>query len=267
MFGFAKVFALLWGGSMAGKADLQLVFIYLLAHANGAGVVEEHPTRIALLTGLPIERVRDALAVLEAPDPESRTEAREGRRIERTHAHRDWGWSIINHAQYRGLRDEETRRAQNRDAQQRHRERQQASAAVSHGQPKTEVRSQKSEGRGQTTPEAGEHSARSQDGSMHPSPLFILMPLVGNDLWYTVFEDDVAEWQALFPGVDVPQSLRNQAAWLHANETRRKTQRGIRRFITNWLTSDQNSGRCRRGSATGTTGAAAVAAFVNGAGK
>lgn len=97
-------------------------------------------------------------------------------------------------------------------------------------------------------------------------PVFIRMPVIG-DGEYPVTEKQVAEWAVLFPGVNVEQSLRNQSAWLKANRTKRKTMRGMPRFITNWLTSDQNSGRCKPGSSSGSTGAAAVAAFVNGAGK
>lgn len=46
---------------------------------------------------------------------------------------------------------------------------------------------------------------------------------------------EVAEWSAAFPLVEVPQAMRQMAAWLKANPSKRKTRRGINKFIVNWL--------------------------------
>ena len=120
---FAKVFASLWQGSMVGQADAQLVFIYLLAHCDSEGFVEHVQDAIAHATGLSVDRVKAALAVLEAPDPQSRSAEEQGRRIVRLDEHRDWGWWVVNFARYRALRDEEIRREQNREAKRRQRSR------------------------------------------------------------------------------------------------------------------------------------------------
>lgn len=55
--------------------------------------------------------------------------------------------------------------------------------------------------------------------------------------------DQVAQWSAAFPGVDVPGELRRMRAWLDANKALRKTHRGIDRFIVSWL------GRAQRDAA------------------
>lgn len=47
---------------------------------------------------------------MEQPDPYSRTEGEEGRRIVRLDDHRPWGWRIVNHEKYRRIRSEEERR-------------------------------------------------------------------------------------------------------------------------------------------------------------
>lgn len=57
---------------------------------------------------------------------------------------------------------------------------------------------------------------------------------------YPVYEDQISEWQELYPGVDIKQQLRNMKGWCIANPTRRKTKKGILRFITSWLAKEQN---------------------------
>ena len=52
---------------------------------------------------------------------------------------------------------------------------------------------------------------------------------------YPLYPKDVAEYASLYPAVDVEQELRNIRGWCLANTSRRKTQRGVRRFINGWL--------------------------------
>lgn len=47
----------------------------------------------------------------------------------------------------------------------------------------------------------------------------------------------LAEWQATFPGLDVMAQLRRARQWCVDNVDRRKTQRGMRRFIGSWLSN------------------------------
>ena len=54
---------------------------------------------------------------------------------------------------------------------------------------------------------------------------------------------DIDEWQTLFPAVGVLGELRKMAAWAKANPARRKTDRGINRFIVSWLSKEQDKGR------------------------
>lgn len=57
---------------------------------------------------------------------------------------------------------------------------------------------------------------------------------------YPISEEQCQEWAGLYPAVDVMQQLRNMRGWLDANPTRRKTRNGIKRFITGWLSKEQN---------------------------
>jgi DNA replication protein DnaT len=49
----------------------------------------------------------------------------------------------------------------------------------------------------------------------------------------------VQELEPLYPAVDIPATLREMKGWLVLNTERRKTRQGIRRFIGNWLQTEQ----------------------------
>lgn len=52
---------------------------------------------------------------------------------------------------------------------------------------------------------------------------------------YIVAREDAIYYQELFPALNIGQEFCCMEAWLEANPSRRKTQRGIKRFICNWL--------------------------------
>jgi len=132
---FGKVFRSLWEGSLCGKPDDQLVFVFMLASADADGVVDVVPSIIAHQTGLELDRVQGAISRLMEADPESRTTDHEGRRLLAV-GERSWGWKIVNYKKYRAMRDDRERREQNQKAQEKRR-RQPPSAGVSQGQPQS----------------------------------------------------------------------------------------------------------------------------------
>jgi hypothetical protein len=73
------------------------------------------------------------------------------------------------------------------------------------------------------------------------SPVVIKVPLVG-DADYPVTQSMVTEFEALYPAVDVPQTLREIRGWNLANPARRKTARGVLKHINGWLAKEQNKG-------------------------
>lgn len=84
----------LWADGSAG--DLK-VWLYLLLRADRqTGVVPDADPAIALHCGLDLDQVASTLARLEAPDKYSRTETKEGRRIERIHGR----IRIVNYRKY-----------------------------------------------------------------------------------------------------------------------------------------------------------------------
>ena len=88
-----------------------------------------------------------------------------------------------------------------------------------------------------------EHVGTAPNGARHPppddSPILITLPLrEGGE--FDVRQSLVAEVESLCPAVDVPTTLKEMKLWLVGNPDRRKTRRGIKRFITHWLRSEQD---------------------------
>lgn len=75
----------------------------------------------------------------------------------------------------------------------------------------------------------------------NPSGSGILLPL-NDKSFYDVPLDKIALWKETYPAVDVQQELRHMAAWLDCNPQRRKTLRGINRFVNSWLAREQDRG-------------------------
>ena len=66
--------------------------------------------------------------------------------------------------------------------------------------------------------------------------------LLNNGDTYTPDDADVIQWQKAYPAIDVYQELNAMESWLDANPTKRKTPRGIKRFVNSWLARAQDKG-------------------------
>ena len=53
---------------------------------------------------------------------------------------------------------------------------------------------------------------------------------------------DIIQWQKTYPAVDVFLELAKMESWLDANPTKRKTSKGIKRFVNSWLSRAQDKG-------------------------
>jgi hypothetical protein len=72
-------------------------------------------------------------------------------------------------------------------------------------------------------------------------PAVIELPLNDKSL-YSITQTDINEWQELYPNVNILQELRKMKGWCDSNPAKRKTSRGIKRFITSWLAREQDKG-------------------------
>lgn len=76
-----------------------------------------------------------------------------------------------------------------------------------------------------------------------------VITLVLNDKsLYSVCQKDIDEWTELYPAVNVIQELRKMKGWCDSNPSKRKTRRGIKRFINSWLSRQQDKGQTDRKS-------------------
>jgi hypothetical protein len=69
------------------------------------------------------------------------------------------------------------------------------------------------------------------------TPPFLEFPVVGQQgVTWQLSEAQVAEWATLFPNLSIPVEMRKALAWVRANPGRRKTGRGMAKFLVGWLT-------------------------------
>ena len=86
-----------------------------------------------------------------------------------------------------------------------------------------------------------------------PEQQFVISLMLNDNSLYGIKQEMIVHWSELYPAVDILQELKKMKGWLEANPNKRKTNRGIMRFITNWLSKVQDKGGVSYGSSGGTT--------------
>ena len=103
-----------------------------------------------------------------------------------------------------------------------------------------------SEGVGQGDSLAGaEKTPQRPDFAAEPEYVPPTFDCAGDVKTFTPTAEDVLRWQQAFPGVDVRAALLRARAWVDADPKRRKTARGMKRYLTAWLGRDQDRGTYR----------------------
>jgi hypothetical protein len=122
---FGKHFTSMYEGSMIGKGSAFFaVWGYVIAHTKPSrmsrygGYVELNPVLLGFVLGEKREVVEAVIEEMCGPDEKSRSREAEGRKLIKVG---EYGYDVVNWLKYREIRDEETRRAQNRDAKRRQR--------------------------------------------------------------------------------------------------------------------------------------------------
>ena len=64
--------------------------------------------------------------------------------------------------------------------------------------------------------------------------IYMILPLQG-DSELVVTDEEGYHYENMFPNLNVAQEFCAMRVWLECNPSRRKTKRGIKRFIGNWL--------------------------------
>ena len=64
---------------------------------------------------------------------------------------------------------------------------------------------------------------------------------------FPFYQSDIDQYSELYPAVDVLQEFRKMKGWCMDNPSRRKTKRGIRKFVNSWLSRAQDRSSGYRG--------------------
>ena len=208
----------------------------MIVLADADGIVDMTPQAMCARTSIPIKILEEGLKKLAEPDPYSRTPGEDGRRIVCIDEHRPWGWQIVNYLKYKHLKDSDEVREQNRIRAQRFRDKRNAASR--------DVTLSNTESRYTDTDidiKSLHAEASRKNGARHErvddSPVIETLPILGGS--FEVRQSLVAELEPLCPAVDIVLTLREMKLWLVGNPERQKTRKGIRRFISGWLSREQ----------------------------
>ena len=95
----------------------------------------------------------------------------------------------------------------------------------------------------------GDENPGAGESKKEPAPEPVISLPLNDKSLYPVIQSQVDEWSGLYPAVNVMQELRKMAGWLDANPSKRKTKRGILRFVNGWLSREQDRGGSKKPSA------------------
>jgi len=102
----------MYDGSLAtsGPWEAMVTFQQFLVLADRFGDVDMTAEVIARRTIIPLAIIEKGISELSKPDPLSRDNREEGRRIVLINPDRAWGWHIVNYTKYAVIRNAEERR-------------------------------------------------------------------------------------------------------------------------------------------------------------
>lgn len=124
---FGKIFESTFTGSMVGAGPTVFaVWAYVIANTRPPGEVEINPVILAAILGTSVDDIDASLTVLTSPDERSRTKLFDGRRLVKTG---EFSYEVPTWLQYRNSRNDEERKAYNREAQRKHREKRTSNGA------------------------------------------------------------------------------------------------------------------------------------------
>lgn len=122
---------------------VRLVWIGILAVKDKDGLVVGTTKGLARVFGVTTEECEEALSVLSSPDPDSQSQAEEGRRIIREEIDGRMVWRVVNHEFYRNLESREEQKERTRIRVARHREKRR-NAAVTDVTPSEQSKAEQS---------------------------------------------------------------------------------------------------------------------------
>lgn len=85
-----------------------------------------------------------------------------------------------------------------------------------------------------------------KDGSEPP----VIKLILKDKSFYPITQSQINKWIELYPAVDVDQELLKMVGWCEANTHKRKTAKGIPRFINGWLSRQQDQQKQQKNKAS-----------------
>lgn len=228
---FAKVFGQIFDSSIAEDYNCRRMFMDLLVLADPTGAVDMTFEAVARRTNVPLEEVRQYITQLCQPDPASRSQLEEGKRLTPLDDSRDWGWQIVNYKHYRNLRDKETLRNYFKQAQRDYR-------AKKRGVKDNGLTESDETGQRLTTPPEEEEDKKKRSVPTAPTQTIVWSRAEG---WGGIESKDLEGWKETYPACDIQRQLKAMHEWLASNPAK-AVKRNWRRFITNWLSRKQDRG-------------------------
>jgi len=107
---YGKIHDTIYEGTLREHWEALITFEQMIILCNQDGILDMTPESLSGRTGIPLQIIKKGIKILEKNDPNSRTETEGGKRILLVNPDRRWGWQIVNHKFYRGIKDAEDRR-------------------------------------------------------------------------------------------------------------------------------------------------------------
>jgi hypothetical protein len=142
----------------------RIVWITMLALADKHGEVQGSVPGLARIAGVPVEATRRALEKFQQPDPDSRTQDDQGRRIETI----DGGWALINHAKYRAMASKEDEKTANATRQKRFQDKRKRNATITPNNAQVTPDRDIAEADANTDAKAESNPNSNADANVHP---------------------------------------------------------------------------------------------------
>lgn len=71
--------------------------------------------------------------------------------------------------------------------------------------------------------------------------------ILKDNTYYAVTDEEIAQFSMLYPYVDINQEIKNMIGWCLSNPDKRKTKKGIHRFINGWLSKANKECKEKKG--------------------
>lgn len=130
---YGEIFESIYDGSLYGHWEAIVTMQQLIVLADADGVIDMTPPALAGKTSIPLDILEKGLKILSEPDPYSRSPESNGVRIQLLDEQRPWGWFLVNHKKYQGLRTAEDRREYMRGYMRKRRDKEAVNNSVNSG--------------------------------------------------------------------------------------------------------------------------------------